>query len=132
MRKMLVTTVAIAISLVLTGCKGSDKESVNTVEKITSEQARKMMDSNPDVIILDVRTEEEFDSGHISGAVLIPDTEISTKAEEILTNQAAPILIYCRSGRRSALAAKTLQELGYENLYDFGGIIDWPYDIVTD
>ena len=91
-----------------------------------------MIDKNSAITILDVRTEEEFNTGHIDGAILIPDTDILEKAEETLTDKSATILVYCRSGRRSALAAADLVELGYSNVYDFGGIIGWNYDIVTE
>lgn len=100
------------------------------LEKITAEKAKEMMDSDQP-IILDVRTTEEYEEGHIEGAILIPDNEISAKAEELLADKNATILVYCRSGRRSALAAQDLSDLGYTKIYDFGGIIDWPYDVVT-
>lgn len=80
--------------------------------------------------MLDVRSQEEFDEGHIEGAIVIPDTEIADRAETQLTDKEATILIYCRSGRRSKLAAQALADLGYTNIYEFGGIIDWPYEIV--
>lgn len=101
-------------------------------KKITAEEAKKIMDQNPDAVILDVRTEEEFSSGHIKGALLIPEYEISKKAADVLPDKSAVILVYCRSGRRSEIAANALVELGYTAVYDFGGIIDWPYDIVTE
>ncbi|MBH1939389.1 rhodanese-like domain-containing protein [Mobilitalea sibirica] len=111
-----------------TGITGETNSLV--MEKITAEQAKEMMDQQEDIIILDVRTTQEFNSGHIEGAVLIPDYELAEVAEEQLKDKDAIILIYCRSGNRSAQAANTLQELGYTNLYDFGGIIDWPFDII--
>lgn len=95
---------------------------------ITAEEAKKIMDTEKDYIILDVRTQEEFDEKHISGAVLIPDYEIADKAEDILTDKNQLILVYCRSGRRSKLAAEELVKLGYTNIKEFGGIIDWPYE----
>lgn len=116
----------------LTGCSqntvtNTEKASVIT---ITSEEAKNMMDQEDSLIIVDVRTQEEYDAGYIEGAVLIPDFDIETKAESLLPDKDATILVYCRSGRRSALAAQKLVELGYQNIYDFGGIIDWNYDIV--
>ena len=124
----------------LTGCSqntvtNTEKTSVITTEKasvitITSEEAKKMMDQEDSLIIVDVRTQEEYDAGYIEGAVLIPDFDIDTKAESLLPDKDATILVYCRSGRRSAIAAQKLVELGYQNIYDFGGIIDWNYDIV--
>lgn len=103
----------------------SHSASVNT---ITPEQAKEIIDNNPDCVILDVRTQEEYDEGHIKGAVLLPDSEIAARAKEVLTDKDAVILVYCRSGRRSALAAKELAQMGYTQIHDFGGIIDWPYE----
>ncbi|TAH63631.1 MAG: rhodanese-like domain-containing protein [Anaerolineaceae bacterium] len=91
-----------------------------------------MIDNNSDIIVLDVRTEEEFNSGHIKDAILIPNNEILERAEEELPDKEATILVYCRSGRRSSLAAENLTGLGYTNVYDFGGIIDWTYEIVME
>ena len=96
---------------------------------ITAEEAKQIMDSEEGYIILDVRTQEEYDQGHIPGAILIPDTEIKDKAEEVLTDKNQLLLVYCRSGRRSKLASEILVELGYTNIKEFGGIIDWPYEI---
>lgn len=101
-----------------------------TLEKISAAEAKEMIDSSTNLIILDVRTQEEYEEGHIEGAILIPDYEIKTKADEVLTDKNATILVYCRSGRRSALAAKTMSDLGYTSIYDFGGILDWPYEVV--
>ena len=96
---------------------------------ITAEEAKQIMDREEGYIILDVRTREEYDQGHIPGAMLIPDTEIETKAEEVLTDKDQLLLVYCRSGRRSKLASEILVELGYTNIKEFGGNIDWPYEI---
>lgn len=106
------------------------KESI--LEKISAEKAKEMIDAKDELLILDVRTQEEFEEGHIDGAILIADYEIEEKAEDLLTDKNATILVYCRSGRRSALASQTLSEMGYTTIYDFGGIIDWPYEVVTD
>jgi len=78
-----------------------------------------------------VRTEEEFAAGHIEGAVLIPDYEIGEKAESVLKDKGQLILVYCRSGRRSKNAASELVTLGYTNVKEFGGIIDWTYGTVS-
>ena len=96
---------------------------------ITAEEAKKIMDTETDYVILDVRTREEYDQGHIPGALLIPDYEIKAKAEDVLTDKDQQILVYCRSGRRSKNAAQSLVELGYTNIKEFGGILDWPYDV---
>lgn len=98
--------------------------------KITAEEAKHLMDGGEDVVILDVRTQEEFDEGHIEGALLLPDTEVAKKAQDVLPDKDAMILVYCRSGRRSALAADELVKMGYTDVRDFGGIIDWPYETV--
>lgn len=100
--------------------------------QITAKEAKNIMNNETDFVILDIRTEEEFSEGHIVGAILIPDYEIAEKADDILTNKEQLILVYCRSGRRSKLAAETLVAMGYTNIKEFGGIIDWPYDIVTN
>ncbi len=101
-----------------------------TYEQITPEEAKGLMSENTDCVILDVRTEEEFSEGHIEGAVLIPDYEIGARAESVLTDKKQLILVYCRSGRRSKLASEMLVNMGYTNVKEFGGIIDWPYEIV--
>lgn len=98
-------------------------------KKITQEEAKKMIDSE-NIIVLDVRTQQEYDEGHIKNAILLPVTEIDKKAEAILKNKNEKIFVYCRSGNRSQTASKLLIEMGYTEVYDFGGIIDWPYEIV--
>lgn len=95
---------------------------------ITPEEAKEMMIEGN--IILDVRTKEEYNQGHIEGAKLLPVDSIITGELEHLPNKDQVILIYCRSGNRSAKAANYLANEGYANVYDFGGIIDWPYEIV--
>ena len=119
--------------LLLTACSSPTKNNQEMVFlNITAEEARKLMDSEKDRIILDVRSREEYDQGHIPGAILIPDTEIEAKAAELLPDKDQLILVYCRSGRRSKLAAQSLADLGYTNIREFGGILDWPYEVVQD
>ena len=101
-------------------------------KKISAEDAKARMDSGDTIVILDVRTQEEYDAGHIAGAILVPNETIADKQPQLLPDLDAEILVYCRSGNRSAQAAKKLIAIGYTNVVDFGGIIDWPYDIVTD
>jgi phage shock protein E len=125
----------LALSLVviittLSGCSVNDTKTDTSYRKISSKEAKEMMDEDSDIIILDVRTQDEYDSGHIEGALLIPNDQISEKAESVLTDKDATILVYCRSGRRSLSASKELADLSYTNIYDFGGIIDWPYETV--
>ena len=98
-------------------------------EQITAEEAKKIMDSGVEHIVLDTREQDEFDEGHIPGAILIPYTQIENKAEEMLPDKDKLILVYCRSGRRSKIASESLFKLGYTNVKEFGGIIDWPYEI---
>ena len=90
------------------------------------------MDGATDFLLIDVREKEEYAEGHIEGALLIPYDEIEESAGSLLADKQQTILIYCRSGRRSAIAARTLSDLGYTDVKDFGGIIDWPYDIKTE
>ena len=101
-------------------------EAVYTV--ITPETAKDLM--NEDSIVLDVRTKEEFDQGHIENALLLPVDNIQNGDYGQLIDKNQVILVYCRSGNRSATAAKALVKAGYKKVFDFGGIIDWPYDIV--
>ena len=127
MKKLIVVLLA---AMLLAACgqdKENDREAVYV--NITAEEAKKIMDSEEGYIILDVRTQEEYDQGHIPGAMLIPNTEIETKAEEVLMDKDQLLLVYCRSGRRSKLASEILVELGYTNIKEFGGIIDWPYEV---
>jgi len=111
------------------GCNQKETTMKNTYEQITPAEAKGIMDTEQNYIILDVRTEEEFAEGHIAGAILIPDYEITEKAESVLMDKDQQILVYCRSGRRSKNAASQLVGLGYSNVKEFGGIIDWPYEI---
>lgn len=101
-----------------------------SVEVITASQAKEIMDNGNDYVILDVREADEFAEGHIDGAIQISYTELEAKAESILKDKGQLILVYCRSGRRSAIAGETLSKLGYTDVKDFGGIIDWPYEVV--
>lgn len=107
----------------------AEKGEKDMYQQITAEEAKEIMDTTEDFVILDVREQDEYDSGHIPGAILIPYTEIHNKAEETLLEKDKLILVYCRSGRRSKIAAESLAELGYTNIKEFGGIIDWPYDV---
>ena len=101
-------------------------------KKISAADAKARMDSGDTIVILDVRTQEEYDAGHIPGAILVPNETIVDKQPELLPDLDAEILVYCRSGNRSAQAAKKLIAIVYTNVVDFGGIIDWPYEVVTE
>lgn len=102
-------------------------EQLSEYKKITPEEAKKIIDGEQAFTLLDVRMQDEFDEGHIEGAMLVPDIELAEKAPEALPDKDATILVYCRSGRRSEASAKELVGMGYKNVLDFGGIIDWPY-----
>ncbi len=110
----------------------TENSTVNSLgyEQISGEEAKKIMDSETGYIIIDARTQEEFDEGHIENAILIPEYEISERAEKELPDKNQLILVYCRSGRRSKIAAQALVELGYTNVKEFGGIIDWKYEVI--
>ena len=126
------------------GCKAKEEAPLNTeapttktteminmtYEQISQDEAKRIMDTESDYIIIDARTQEEFDEGHIENAILIPEYEIQEKAPELIPDKNALILVYCRSGRRSKIASEALAELGYTNVKEFGGIIDWEYEIV--
>ena len=125
--KGLIIMILISLSLFgMTACGGEN----NTYEQITPQEAKTIMDTEKDYIIIDARTEEEFAEGHIENAVLIPEYEIAERAEKELPDKEQLILVYCRSGRRSKIASDELVKLGYTNVKEFGGIIDWPYEIV--
>ena len=99
-------------------------------EQISGEEAKHLMDTEKEFVIIDARTIEEFNEGHIEGAILIPEYEIGERAEKELPNKEQLILVYCRSGRRSKIAAQALADLGYTNVKEFGGIIDWEYEVI--
>lgn len=117
--------------------KGGERADMIVMEaqyhKLTPQEAKARMEKNPAGIVLDVRSSEEYNAGHIPNAVLLPVEQIEAKSDAIarvLPDKQAEIFVYCRSGKRSSLAAHALVDLGYTNIYDIGGIMDWPYDIV--
>ena len=127
MRKLILILLAV---MLLTACGNTEENNQEAVYmNITAEEAKQIMDTETGYIILDVRTQEEYDESHIPGAIVIPNTEIETRAEQKLTDKGQMILVYCRSGRRSKQAAEILVTLGYTNIKEFGGIIDWPYEV---
>ena len=116
-------------AMFLFGCGQDTENKQGTIYmNITAQQAKEIMDTQEGYVILDTRTQEEYDEGHIPGAIVLPYDEVLEKAEGILTDKNQLILVYCRSGRRSKLAAEDLVKLGYTNIKEFGGIIDWPYE----
>ncbi len=128
--------ISVILCLFTTSCANTDtaeqeqKGEEIVYINISQEEAKKIMDSGEECIILDVREQSEYDEGHIPGAIVIPHTEIEDKAPEMLPDKDKLILVYCRSGRRSKIAAESLVKMGYTNVKEFGGIIDWKYEVV--
>ena len=126
----------ILLAILLAGCgspqvmDGSDM--VRSYAQISQEEAMKMMQEDDGHVIVDVRRQDEYDAGHIPGAILIPNEEIGTERPEALPDLNQIILIYCRTGNRSKQAAQKLFNMGYTNIYEFGGINSWTGEIVTD
>ena len=138
--KILAIILTFAIPFACAGCVGGGSSVVEsttsgesakpiTYEQISGAEAKALMDSESNYVIIDARTQSEYDEGHIPGAILIPEYEIAERAEAELPDKDQLILVYCRSGRRSKIAAEELVKLGYTNVKEFGGIIDWEYEI---
>lgn len=129
-------TIIMIIVLLLVGCQAD--EAVEQVEeniepayiKIDVDKAKEMMVEGN--IILDVRTKAEYDEQHIENALLLPVDDILNGEFDLLPDKDQIILVYCRSGNRSKIASEALVEAGYTKVYDFGGIIDWPYETVSE
>ena len=135
-----ILTIAFFLSGCTTGSEGATTESkseskseLDTEEvvftSVSAEEAKQIMDSETGYMILDVRTKEEYESGHIINATLLPNEEIGEDVSDILPEKEQKILVYCRSGNRSKQASEKLVKLGYTNIIEFGGIADWPYEI---
>ena len=121
-----IVMIFIFLLLLLTGCGGNAAD--GSYHQITQEEAKEMMDTQ-EVIILDVREQDEYDSGHIPGAVLLPVGTINEDtAAEVIPEKDSTVLVYCRSGNRSKTAAAALASLGYTKIYEFGGINTWRYE----
>ena len=139
MRQILLFAALAASLALLSGCTLSktkkdtpeDMTGKAAYHKISAEEAYEMMVSQ-EVVIVDVRTPEEYDGGHIPNAILVPNESIGDDMPEALPDKEATLLIYCRSGRRSKEASEKLLKLGYKSIYEFGGIIDWPYELVKE
>ena len=138
MRQILLFAALAASLALLAGCTLSttkkDTEDMTdkaAYHKLSAEEAYEMMASQ-EVVVVDVRTREEYDGGHIENAVLVPNESIGSEMPEVLPDKEATLLVYCRSGRRSKDAAEKLLALGYQSVYDFGGVIDWPYELVKE
>ena len=119
MQKYLTTALTV---LLIAICAGCGAEGYN---HLTHNEAKEIMHSNPDAIVLDVRTQEEYEKKHIPGALLVPIEELREGNFDSLPDKDATILIYCRTGRRAIEATEILASNGYKNVYEFGGIVDW-------
>ena len=119
----------LALCLVLTGCS-SEKKNDAPYEQIDAQAAQTMMKEQPEAVVLDVREQDEYNSGHVPGAVLLPLGTIDAQtAAAVIPSMDTTVLVYCRSGNRSKQASEKLAALGYTAIYEFGGIKDWPYEI---
>lgn len=130
MRKKVIPALVL-LSLMLTGC-ASPAPQAGAYRQIAMQEAVEMMEAEEGYIILDVRTEQEFASGHIPGATLLPNESIGTEDPDCLPDKDQLILVYCRSGNRSKQASDKLARLGYTNVVEFGGINSWPGEIETE
>jgi rhodanese-related sulfurtransferase len=131
MQKMKKLIPILLSALMLTGCAGAGNNQTNTYRSITMDEAVEMMTEESDYIILDVRRPDEFAAGHIPNAINVPNETIGTAEIPELPDKDQLIMVYCRSGRRSKEAAEKLLKLGYTNIVEFGGILDWKGEIVT-
>lgn len=135
----MLNSLILLLGLLLTSCGSAGNDSANvtsenssaTYTQISQEEAKEMMGKDDDHIVVDVRRAEEYATGHIPGAILIPNEEIGTEQPAELPDLDQIILIYCRSGNRSRQASQKLADMGYTNVYEFGGIIDWTGELVT-
>jgi rhodanese-related sulfurtransferase len=139
-RKRAALAALLVLTLALTGCAGTDKTATEgataqtekgTVTQIDAATAHERMSASDDYILLDVRTAEEYAEAHIEGAVLLTDSNIEAQAAEVLPDKNKVIYVYCRSGRRSAASSALLAEMGYTNVFDMGGIVNWTYGTVS-
>ena len=118
-------------ALMFAGCAGTSNSQTNTYRSITMDEAVDMMAKETGYIILDVRRPDEFAAGHIPNAINVPNESIGTSEIPELPDKNQLILVYCRSGRRSKEASEKLVKLGYTNIVEFGGILDWKGETVT-
>lgn len=130
-KRVICFVIALAVTVLAVACGKDEEDDGLGYEIITQKEAKALMESEEDFVILDVRTESEFAEKRISGAILIPYDEIEARAESELKDKDQLILVYCRSGRRSKIAAESLAKLGYTNVKEFGGINDWEYGTVS-
>ncbi len=139
-KNRMLNSLILLLGLLLTGCGNAENDSADVISEnssatytqISQEEAKEMMGKDDDHIVVDVRRADEYAAGHIPGAILIPNEEIGTEQPAELPDLDQIILIYCRSGNRSKQASQKLADMGYTNVYEFGGIIDWTGEVVTE
>jgi len=133
MKKIIIVPFLVML-IAFTGCQSAEKkvdpEIKGVVNKISAEDAKKKMDEDKSIILVDVRTKEEFNEAHIENAVLLTLDTINAMAPSLIPDKNATYYVYCKSGNRSAIAATELVIMGYMNIYDMGGIADWPYETI--
>lgn len=138
MKKIVPVTIALMATaliaaLTIAGCgpsvSSAPSASSTSYEQISAQQAKELMDADDSLVILDVRTQQEYDQAHIPGAILLPLDQVEERAQTVLPHKDQLILVYCRSGNRSKQASELLAAQGYVNVKEFGGINDWPFDV---
>ena len=107
-------------------------QSVSANQTMTTQELQNKLNAKGNFVLLDVRTQEEYNAGYIAGAILLPYDEIKAKATIVLPDKEKEIVLYCRSGRRSAIAKKSLLDLGYQKVVDFGGVKRWEGELVRN
>ncbi|MDO4269307.1 MAG: rhodanese-like domain-containing protein [Eubacteriales bacterium] len=132
---------ALALALTLSACAspsgggapsgGKADDATAAYQTVTAEEAKKLLDENPDIVLVDVRRPDEYEESHIPGAINIPNEEIDKQQPDVLADLDAPLVIYCRTGVRSKQASDKLVDIGYTSVTDMGGIVDWPYETVS-
>lgn len=131
--QLFITILMMAVAM-MAGCSSSNagesgESEDSTYQQISPEEAKELMDTETDYVILDVRTKEEYEGGHVAAAVCIPNETIDDTVTEQLPDKDQLILVYCRSGNRSKQAAQKLADLGYTDIREFGGINTWQYEM---
>lgn len=138
MKKIVPVTIALMATaliaaLTIAGCgpsvSSAPSASSASYEQISAQQAKELMDADDSLVILDVRTQQEYEQAHIPGAILLPLDQVEERAQTVLPHKDQLILVYCRSGNRSKQASELLAAQGYVNVKEFGGINDWPFDV---
>lgn len=130
---LFILTIMLVVGIVVLvnnmGNKNDSKTLVSEYKKIKPSEAKAKLEQDKKIVLLDVRTQSEYQQGHIPGSILLPVNELVKKIESVVADKNREIIVYCRSGNRSKTASKKLIKMGYKKVYDLGGIIDWPYEI---